>query len=91
MSDISREEMNARFEATEARMEARFIQMDGKLDRILVELRHVGETAKEAKVAAAAIKWNIFFAALGGIGITASLVVAFWAIGWQIADIVRPQ
>ena len=91
MSDITREEMNARFEAVEARMDARFVRMDAKLDTILVELRHVGQTATEAKNAASAIKWNVFFAALGGVGITASLVVAFWAVGWRIADIVRPQ
>ena len=91
MSDITREELSARFEAVEARMDARFARMDAKLDNLLNEVVRVGETAKEAKAAASSIKWNVLFAALGGVGITASLVVAFWAIGWQIADIVRPH
>ena len=98
MGDITREEMDAKLEAVEARLETRLVSMDAKLDNLLSEIRRVGETAmdakhaaSEAKTAASAIKWNVFFAALGGIGITASLVVAFWAIGWQIADIVRPN
>lgn len=89
MADITREEIDAKPQAVEARLETRLVSMDAKLDNLLTEVRHVGETAKEAKSAAASIKWNVFFAALGGVGITASLVVAFWAIGWQIADILR--
>ena len=91
MSDITREEMDAKLEAVEARLETRLVSMDAKLDNLLNEVRQVGSTAKEAKAAASSIKWNVLFAALGGVGVTASLVVAFWAIGWQIADILRPQ
>lgn len=98
MSDVTREEMDAKLQATEARLETRLVSMDAKLDNLLNEVRRVGDIARdakdaasEAKAAASSIKWNVLFAALGGIGISASLVIAFWAIGWQIADIMRSQ
>ena len=38
--------MNARLEAVEARLETRLVSMDSKMDTLLSEIRHVGESAK---------------------------------------------
>jgi hypothetical protein len=35
MADISREEMDAKFDAAEARSETRFVELSGKLDRVV--------------------------------------------------------
>lgn len=90
VSTLTREELDAKLEAVEARLETRLVSMEGKLDNLLNEVRHVGETAREAKQAASTIKWNVLFAMLGGVAISASVIVAMWAIGYQIADVMKP-
>jgi hypothetical protein len=89
MTEVSREEMNAKLEAVEARLEAKFISIDGKLDNLLSEIKHVGETAKDAKIAASNIKWNVLATAVGTVGVVGAVILAMWAVGYQIADILN--
>lgn len=91
MSDPTREEYDAKLEAAEARLEARLVGIDGKLDRLFdrVELaiNQAGEAkaaAEGAKSAASATKWNILFTALG----TVAVLVAMYAIMMQAMDMV---
>jgi len=56
---------------------------------MLLEIRHVGETAVEARTAARSIKWNMLFASLGTLGVTLSMVFALWTVGYQIADLIK--
>ena len=65
-------------------------KIDSKFDLMLLEIRHVGEIAIEARTAARSIKWNMLFASLGTLGITLSMVFALWTVGYQIADFMRP-
>lgn len=92
MSDVSREEIDARLEAVEARLETRLVSMESKMDLILNEVRHVGDTAIEAKAAASNIKWNVLFTALGTVGVIGAVILAMWAVGYQIADLfIHPR
>lgn len=83
MTDPTREEMDAKLDAVEARLETRLTSIDGKLDRLFDNVNYVARTATEAKNAAdkahdaaSNIKWNILFTALGVLGV----IVAMWAI-----------
>ena len=90
MSDSpSREEVNAKLEAVEARLETRLTSMDGKLDRLLDKITVVGETAKEAKTAASTIKWNILITAVATLAALIAVIVALNAVGFQVASVIK--
>lgn len=90
MSDISREEVNAKLEAAEARVETRFAILDGKLDRLLdksvsmdSDIREAKDAAIKARDAATSVTWHLIFVALGTIG----AVIAIYAFGVQLLDL----
>lgn len=98
MSDPTREEFDAKLEATEARLETRLVSIDGKLDRLFdrveesVRTSHRTEDAShraenaaiDAWKAASNVKWNILFTALGTIG----LIIAIWAVWTQGIEMI---
>lgn len=91
MSDPTREEFDAKLEATEARLETRLVSIDGKLERLFdrveesVRTSHRAEDAAiRAALAASSMKWNIFFTALGTIGV----LFAAWAIWMQGMEMI---
>lgn len=79
VADPTREEFDAKLATVEARLEARLVGIDGKLDRIgdqvanfasisgvkmdglADQAREAKAAAQDAKSAAGAIKWHIFF------------------------------
>lgn len=97
MSDITREEIAARIEASEARVETRLTSIDAKLDRVLDQVNNAmtaslrAEAAAEsAKSAATATKWNILFTALGTIGVILAVGALVIAGMDFITGIARP-
>ena len=75
----SREEVDAKLEAVEARLETRLVSIDGKLDRIVDRVEIAVDAARAASLAASTIKWHIFFSFVGGIAI----ILAIWALWAQ--------
>jgi len=76
-------EYNVKLEAVEARLDPRLVGIDGKLDRLTVQLLALATTVTEAKTAAVGlhedmgnIKWNIVFTAFAVIGV----FFAMWII-----------
>lgn len=86
----TRAELDAKLEAVEARLETKLVSMDGKLDALLNEIRHVGKSADDARRAASNIKWSVLFTAVGAVAIVVASIYALWALGYQIADLMRP-
>ena len=84
----TREEIDAKLALGEARVETALARLDGKMDILLNEVRHVGATAERAERAASNIKWNVFFTALGTVGVVVAVIIAMWAVGYQIADLI---
>ena len=91
MSDPTREEIDAKIEASEARVEARLTAIDGKLDRLFdrlqVAISQTGDAkdaALAAQKAASSTKWNILFTALASI----AALLAVWALWVQAAEMV---
>ena len=80
-----------RFLTLDTKIDQRFLTLHSKFDLMLLEIRHVGETAVEARTAARSIKWNMLFASLGTLGVTLSMVFALWTVGYQIADFMKPH
>lgn len=87
----SREEMNAKLEAVEARLETRLTSIDVKLDRIgdrvetaVEQSRDAKTAANDARSAATSTKWNILFTAIG----VATVLIAAWAIMMQGMEMI---
>ena len=87
----SREEVSAKLETVEARLDGKLASIDGKLDRLFDRMQTVVDTseraekaANDARSAAANIKWNILFTALG---VVATLLAA-WAIWSQGMELI---
>jgi len=96
MTNVSREEMNAKIEAVEARLETRIIQIDSKIDRVLDQLSHTSTTLREtkeearlAKVAASGLKWNIGFIVLTAAVAVMTVVGVMYSLSFQIAAIFK--
>ena len=92
----SREEVNAKLEAVEARVDTKLVVMDSKLDRI-VDLVNVSiqaskraeNSADEAKKSASNLKWNISFTAITTVGLVVA-IGAFWIHGMGfIANLLK--
>jgi len=84
VADLTREEMVVRIEAVEARVETKFVIIDGKLDRLFDRVETGINFSRDAKTAASNIKWNIIFTALAVIGI----MFAAWALWAQGVEMV---
>lgn len=87
----SREEVNAKIETVEARLDSKLATINGKLDRMFDRMELVVNTSNDAKDAAnkarnsaSTIKWNILFTA---VGVVATLFAA-WAIWSQGMELV---
>lgn len=93
MNSVSREEINARVEAVEARMDARVAGMSSKLDTALAEMRAdreantlrfsaVSDAIRDIKDQGKTLKSNIWFAA----ATTIASVLAAWALAFSAFD-----
>ena len=89
MSDVTREEMNARFETVEARLETKLVSLDAKMDLMIEKFTHVQADVRESKEssrlalsATAGVKYTVI-----GMGVALVVaVVAVLAFGLQVAD-----
>jgi hypothetical protein len=54
--------------------------------------RHDSPSSKSPskRAAARSNKWNMLFASLGTLGVTMSMLFGLWAVGYQIADLIKP-
>ena len=93
----SREEIDSKLAAVEARLDSKLATIDGKLDRLFDRVDVAIEASKDAKGAAkeaksaaedagrsaSNIKWNVLFT---GIGVAAVLIAAWavWAQGMEL-------
>ena len=91
MADPTREEYDAKLGTVEARLDARLVGIDGKLDRLFDRVEVSVEQSKEAKAAAegakaaaSQTKWNILFTAIGALAV----LFAAWAIWAQGVEMV---
>jgi hypothetical protein len=96
MTDVTREEIDAKLEASEARRETGMVRLESKLDAVLSKLENVADNARDAKeearlakVAASNIKWNFGFTVLAGIGALIAVMLTMWTVSYQITDTVR--
>jgi hypothetical protein len=81
--------IDAKFLSLDMKIDAAVLALNSKFDLLFQELRHVGQIATEARSAARNIKWNMLFASLGTLGVTMSILFGLWAVGYQIADLVK--
>ena len=91
----SREEVAAKLESVEARVDSKLVLIDSKLDRLFDFVKdHMAasiqaseraeKAANEAKQSASSIKWHILFTAIGILGV----LYATWAIWSQGMELV---
>lgn len=88
--------VDAKIAASEARQTTGMARIEGKIDLLLLETKHVGkaaddakEEARLAKVAASNIKWNFGFSILAAVGALSAVILTMWTLSYQIADTVR--
>ena len=91
MADPTREEIDAKLAAVEARIEARLVGIDGKLDRITDQIVTMASQVKESKEAASgakdavnSMKWHTLATVLGAVAI----ILAMWTIWAQGMEFV---
>ena len=63
----TREEMNAKLEATEARLEVRFAQIDGKLDLLVDKFQYVAVNLERTRTEVRASRTIIVVAVVGSV------------------------
>src|SRR6185437_8747135 len=84
MTDLTREEMQARIEASEARTDTKIARIDGKLDLVLSKL----DSAKSDNLVIRTNQWVI------GLGLAVLIIAVFalfpvfFGLGTQIRDMV---
>jgi hypothetical protein len=83
--------IDQRFVTLDSKIDAAVLGLNSKFDLLLQEIRHVGEISVEARAAARSIKWNMLFASLGTLGVTMTMLFGLWAVGYQIADLIKPR
>jgi hypothetical protein len=98
MSDVSREEIDAKIAASEARTEIKITRLEGKLDLVLAKIDSVREennhqfsSAKDDSRAIRANQWVIAFGLAVLIVAVVALFPVFFGIGVQIKDIVAHE
>ena len=98
MSDVSREEIDAKIAASEARTETKITRLEGKLDLVLAKLDSAREDNKQqfasAKDDSRAIRSNQWMIAFGLAAIIVAVVAlfpVFFGIGVQLKDIVAHE
>jgi hypothetical protein len=83
--------IDQRFVTLDSKIDAAVLGLNSKFDLLLQEIRHVGEISVEARAAARSIKRNMLFAWLGTLGVTMTMLFGLWAVGYQIADLIKPR
>ena len=86
MSDISREEIDAKLAAVEARTETRFVELSGKIDRVVDSIstfrtdltRELGAVHKEMETAKGDHKFTRLSIIIAVIGSVLAGVAALW-------------
>lgn len=96
MSDVSREEVNAKLEATEARLDAKLaniaaeLRVNSNLIATSIEAsRSAQKAAEQAKDAAVATRWNIVISVLATAAILVSLIFGLNSAIWQAVSAVH--
>lgn len=90
MSDApSREEVNAKLEAVEARLDTKLANISADLKVLLVKTDQSINAATEAKKAASNVKWNILFTALATLGVVVTVIIAFNSIGYTVLSLIK--
>jgi hypothetical protein len=87
MSDISREEIKAHIDASEARGETKIARLEGKLDLVLSRLNDVNENVRSSK----ANQWVIGLGLAVLIVAVVALFPVFFGMGTQIRDMIHSE
>lgn len=87
MADQTREEVDAKISASEARTETKIARLEGKLDLVLSKLDHVAEDNRSTR----ANQWVIAFGLAVLIVGVAALFPVFFGMGAQLRDMVRDE
>lgn len=103
MTDVTREEMLAKLEATESRLDAKLAGITAELRVLSTQVttsiegiraaqkasERAEDQATKAKDAAIGTRWNIIFTALASVAIVVSLIFGVYAAIWQTVSAVR--
>lgn len=95
MAEITRDELNARLEAVESRLDSKLASISAELRVISTQLvtsieisRKAESAANAAKDAAIATRWNIALTALATVGVVVAVVLGVYGVIWQVAAFV---
>jgi hypothetical protein len=98
MTDPTREEIDAKIEASEARTDTKMAHLEGKIDLVISKLdssisetRQMRADVKDDSRATRANQWVIFFGLAGIIIASLALIVAFFTLGTQFRDVIHAE
>ena len=74
----TREEIQAKIEASDARTDTKIVRMEGKLDLVLQTLQSTRDEARDNRRAIIANAWVIFAALVAIVGILAAVAPGNW-------------
>lgn len=96
MPDPTREEMDAKIAASEARTDTKIARLEGKLDLVITKIDHVTESNRflhkevaDSRRAVIANGWIIFAAIIAVIAILVTAGPAIFELGIKIGDIIK--
>jgi hypothetical protein len=91
MSDPSREEIQAKIEASEARNDTKIARLEGKLDLVLQTLQSSRDEARDNRRAIIANGWVIFGALIVVIGIVITVAPAVFDLGFRLRESITKE
>jgi hypothetical protein len=91
MADLTREEVQARIEASEARTDTKIVRMEGKLDLVLQTLQSTRDEARDNRRAIIANLWVIFAALVAIVGILAAVAPVVFDMGSRWRETITKE
>jgi hypothetical protein len=86
MADLTREEIQAKIEASDARTDTKIVRMEGKLDLVLQTLQSTRDEARDNRRAIIANAWVIFAALVAIVGILAAVAPVIFDMGSRVCQ-----
>lgn len=91
MADLTREEIQAKIEASEARTDTKIVRMEGKLDLVLQTLQSTRDEARDNRRAIIANAWVIFAALVAIVGILAAVAPVVFDMGSRWRETITKE
>jgi hypothetical protein len=91
MSDPTREEIQARIDAAEARGDTKIVRMEGKLDLVLQTIQSSREEARDNRRAIIGNLWVIFGAVVVVIGILVTVAPVVFDMGFRWRETIAKE